>query len=236
MKRRAAGFTIVELLIVIVVIAILAAISVVAYSGVHQRAQQAKMQADTAQANKNIQLFAADNGVYPGVINDCPSPSSTNLCMPEAASGELYYSRAPVGGVGNSRNVRSYEVASLGSKHFFYSSPMEIMGGNEFLQYTDVAPFIDRYGLVRYRIEFDIKSADISSRNLVNVYFQNGNGTKHNGLSVNIPVTTSYVRHSVTFTPYVSNSSFDKSILAFYGTYHTGNIPSVRNVTIQLAQ
>ena len=168
--QRNRGFTIVELLIVIVVVAILAAISVVAYSGVQQRAQQVKMQTDIAQANKNIQLFAADNGVYPGVINDCPSPSSTNLCMPEAASGELYYSRAPVGGVSNSRNVKSYEVASLGGKQFFYSSPMEIMGGNEFLQYTDLAPFIDRYGFVRYKIEFDIKSANITSSSVVNVY------------------------------------------------------------------
>lgn len=234
--QRNRGFTIVELLIVIVVVAILAAISVVAYSGVQQRAQQVKMQTDIAQANKNIQLFAADNGVYPGVINDCPSPSSTNLCMPEAASGELYYSRAPVGGVSNSRNVKSYEVASLGGKQFFYSSPMEITGGNEFLQYTDMAPFIDRYGFVRYKIEFDIKSADISSGKPVHVYFQNGSGTKYNVVGVDIPVTTSYVRHSVTFSPYMSNSSIDKSILAFYGTYHTGNIPSVRNVTIQLAQ
>ena len=46
MKRRAAGFTIVELLIVIVIVAILAAISVVAYSGIQERAQNtAKIQA-----------------------------------------------------------------------------------------------------------------------------------------------------------------------------------------------
>lgn len=42
------GFTIVELLIVIVVIAILAAITVVAYNGIQDRARSAKMKADVA--------------------------------------------------------------------------------------------------------------------------------------------------------------------------------------------
>lgn len=44
--KRQFGFTIVELLIVIVVIGILAAIVIVAYNGVQARAQQSKIQAD----------------------------------------------------------------------------------------------------------------------------------------------------------------------------------------------
>lgn len=48
------GFTIVELLIVIVVIAILAAISVVAYNGVQARAQQSKISSDLATIQKAI--------------------------------------------------------------------------------------------------------------------------------------------------------------------------------------
>lgn len=39
MRKSVSGFTIVELLIVIIVIAILATISVVAYNGVQQRAK-----------------------------------------------------------------------------------------------------------------------------------------------------------------------------------------------------
>jgi len=54
MKKVISGFTIVELLIVIVVIAILAAISVVAYNGVQQRARQSKIQSDLTTIEKAI--------------------------------------------------------------------------------------------------------------------------------------------------------------------------------------
>lgn len=53
--HKRAGFTIVELLIVIVVIAILAAISIVAYNGVQQSAKVAKANSDLAALNKAIQ-------------------------------------------------------------------------------------------------------------------------------------------------------------------------------------
>lgn len=46
MNKRAYGFTIVELLIVIVVIATLAAISVVAYTGIQNRANDSSVQSD----------------------------------------------------------------------------------------------------------------------------------------------------------------------------------------------
>lgn len=50
------GFTIVELLIVIVVIAILASISVVAYNGIQDRSRNSKVAADIGQIVKAIQL------------------------------------------------------------------------------------------------------------------------------------------------------------------------------------
>lgn len=59
------GFTIVELLIVIVVIGILAAITIVAFSGVQERARYAVMQSDIRNINNAIIAFQADNGYYP---------------------------------------------------------------------------------------------------------------------------------------------------------------------------
>ena len=65
MLKTRSGFTIVELLIVIVVIAILAAISIVAYNGIQERAKFSSMRSDIASLNKAIQLYYADNGSYP---------------------------------------------------------------------------------------------------------------------------------------------------------------------------
>ena len=59
------GFTIVELLIVIVIIGILASITLVAYNGISQRASFAKEQSDLKNINNLIQMYYAENGQYP---------------------------------------------------------------------------------------------------------------------------------------------------------------------------
>ena len=61
------GFTIVELLIVIVVIAILAAITIVAFNGIQQRAKNSAIQADLSNAAKLMSLAKVDstNESYP---------------------------------------------------------------------------------------------------------------------------------------------------------------------------
>lgn len=63
LNTRPSGFTIVELLIVIVVIAILAAISIVAYNGIQQRAGASAQQQLLAQMEKEIMVYALqENG------------------------------------------------------------------------------------------------------------------------------------------------------------------------------
>ena len=64
-RLKQTGFTIVELLIVIVVIGILASITIVAYSGIKGRASDARRLSDIEVINKAILSYHAVNGTYP---------------------------------------------------------------------------------------------------------------------------------------------------------------------------
>ncbi len=67
--QKQKGFTIVELLIVVVVIAILAAITIVAYSGITNRSKQAAVATMAAQVQKKLAVYAATNGDrYPDTL------------------------------------------------------------------------------------------------------------------------------------------------------------------------
>lgn len=59
------GFTIIELLIVIVVIAILAAIVLIAYNGIRHRATEASLKSDLRNATNSLQATAATDTKYP---------------------------------------------------------------------------------------------------------------------------------------------------------------------------
>jgi prepilin-type N-terminal cleavage/methylation domain-containing protein len=66
------GFTIVELLIVIVVIAILAAISIVAYNGIQARTNNSAVASDAATIRKKMELTKIDLGRYPSSEAELP--------------------------------------------------------------------------------------------------------------------------------------------------------------------
>lgn len=64
-QKQQKGFTIVELLIVIVVIGILAAITIVAYNGIQTRARDNARISDLKNLQKIVELYKAENGSYP---------------------------------------------------------------------------------------------------------------------------------------------------------------------------
>ena len=66
------GFTIVELLIVIVVIAILAAITIVAFRGVQNRANDSAVRADIVRAASKLKLADVDLTHYPWNDSEMP--------------------------------------------------------------------------------------------------------------------------------------------------------------------
>ena len=63
--KHRSGFTIVELLIVIVVIAILAALSIVAYTGIQQRATDAAIASKESQVRKKLEAYKVEHEAYP---------------------------------------------------------------------------------------------------------------------------------------------------------------------------
>lgn len=64
-RKNQQGFTIVELLVVIVVIGILAAVSIVAYQGIQSRANASAVKSDLSNFAKRLALEKSKTGTYP---------------------------------------------------------------------------------------------------------------------------------------------------------------------------
>ena len=103
-RKIQTGFTIVEILVVIVVIGILAAISLVSYNGVQERARVAVLQSDLKDAGKELSLARLDHGSYPTSLEAVslkPSPGTTfqyrydsaakSYCLTATNRGVSYY-------------------------------------------------------------------------------------------------------------------------------------------------
>jgi len=97
--RRSRGFTIVELLIVVVVIAILAAITIVAYNGITANARDSALKADLNTAAKKAGIAQAETGSYPSTkpagLSDTIQYSQTNggqgFCATAAKDGRAFH-------------------------------------------------------------------------------------------------------------------------------------------------
>lgn len=129
--QKQKGFTIVELLIVIVVIAILAAISIVAYNGISQRAKASSAQQALSDAQKKLAVYAVDNGdSYPTDISTLNLPSSgsvtyqysaaagaspTGYCITATTGGVAYYLGKNFAYTGSSSGTIDQPVAAAGA-------------------------------------------------------------------------------------------------------------------------
>jgi len=77
MKKTTSGFTIVELLIVIVVIGILAAITIVAYNGIQARGKNSAAVATATTVVKKAELYNTEIGYYPLGMSALTGAAST---------------------------------------------------------------------------------------------------------------------------------------------------------------
>ena len=90
MNEKQKAFTIVELLVVIVVIGILAAITIVSYSSINKRAIAAVLESDLDSGNKLLKMYNVEYGYYPDSIGQdyCPdSPTIDDRYCLEASKG-----------------------------------------------------------------------------------------------------------------------------------------------------
>ena len=96
-RSESKAFTIVELLVVIVVIGVLAAITIVSYTGISSKATVSALQSDLSSAKKQIALYYIDHGAYPVDLdtNKCPRDSTpttdTKYCLKSSSGNRFDY-------------------------------------------------------------------------------------------------------------------------------------------------
>jgi general secretion pathway protein G len=114
MFKSKSGFTIVELLIVIVVIGILAAIVIVAYTGIQNKAYDASVQSDLATIVKKIQVEMPSSGIY--AIPSTSTGIKINKSAYYTASNNLYFCKNDATGqfalAARSRSGKTYKYTS----------------------------------------------------------------------------------------------------------------------------
>lgn len=122
LQKQQKGFTIVELLIVIVVIGILAALVVTTFSGIQQKSRNTERETDVKAVHGQLEAYYAQNGRYPTLanVNDSGAANAwveTNLKGldrealkdPKSSAGDPYDL-----GTAAAANIYSYVVTPSG--------------------------------------------------------------------------------------------------------------------------
>lgn len=106
LKNKQSGFTIVELLIVIVVIGILAALVITTFNGIQQKGRDTERTTDIKAIHGQLEAYYAQNGSYPALAEWDTGSEATALFKgldqealrdPKAAAGTFVVATTPSG-------------------------------------------------------------------------------------------------------------------------------------------
>lgn len=84
LRTSQSGFTIIELLIVIVVIAILAGLVLNAFGNIQERARDTERRSDINAIHTQLELYYSDNGSYPAALTDLTDLNPDATVAPNA--------------------------------------------------------------------------------------------------------------------------------------------------------
>lgn len=85
-KRKAQGFTLVELLVVVVILAVLAAVVLPKFVSSSQKSKEAALKSDLVMLRNAVTLFKTDTGYYPQSLSDLAAASAPAKGLDSAAA------------------------------------------------------------------------------------------------------------------------------------------------------
>ena len=124
-KTKNQGFTIVELLIVVVVIAILAAITIVSYAGITARANESAVKLQASNFLKKVEAYNAEKGAYPTAVTDLSTSSSTSYYWADTTNVNGGTTKSAVttnlDNTGNVTKKLGVKFCTTGVRAYFYN-------------------------------------------------------------------------------------------------------------------